>query len=196
MPDFKAYVRQHLPPLGVSGAREAEIVEELALHFQESYERALRSGLDPEQAWPYIKEYNARCQPPWKDHEILHTAGEHGTSQYPECSGQIAKLRRQNRTNQWARSGDGCEVVAKDYPLVGDEEIATILQSLRGRGSLGVQSEDFGCDETAVETIAEGVTASRCHDEPQGINWFAAAERDHSDRQSAEHDNGAPSEKR
>ena len=35
MPDFRAYVRQNLPPLGVSGAREAEIVEELALEFHE-----------------------------------------------------------------------------------------------------------------------------------------------------------------
>jgi hypothetical protein len=24
-------------------------------------------GLDPEQAWSYIQEYNTRCQPPWKD---------------------------------------------------------------------------------------------------------------------------------
>ena len=27
-------------------------------------------GLDPDQAWPYIQEYNTRCQPPWKDHEL------------------------------------------------------------------------------------------------------------------------------
>src|SRR5713101_5383473 len=57
MPDFRAYVRQHLPPLGVSGAREAEIVEELALDFQENYERALRSGLNPEQAWQEVRDH-------------------------------------------------------------------------------------------------------------------------------------------
>jgi hypothetical protein len=29
-------------------------------------------GLDPEQAWPYIKEYNTRCQPVWTDYELKH----------------------------------------------------------------------------------------------------------------------------
>jgi len=57
MPDFRAYVRQNLPALGVSDEREAEIVEELALDFQESYERALRSGLNPEQAWKQVRDH-------------------------------------------------------------------------------------------------------------------------------------------
>jgi len=51
MPDFRAYVRQNLPSLGVDGARAAEVVEELALELEERYERALRNGLAPEQAW-------------------------------------------------------------------------------------------------------------------------------------------------
>jgi len=54
MPDFRAYVRQNLPALGVTGEHEAEIVEELALEFQESYESALRRGLSPEDAWKQI----------------------------------------------------------------------------------------------------------------------------------------------
>jgi predicted permease len=57
MPDFRAYVRENLPALGITGAREAEIVEELALDFQESYERALRSGLTPEQAWTHVRDH-------------------------------------------------------------------------------------------------------------------------------------------
>ena len=48
MPDFKSYVRGKLPPLGIPAAREAEIVEELALEFEQTYERALGRGLDPE----------------------------------------------------------------------------------------------------------------------------------------------------
>jgi predicted permease len=51
MPDFKRHVRQNLPPLGVSGAREAEIVEELALQLEEAYDRALANGLTSEEAW-------------------------------------------------------------------------------------------------------------------------------------------------
>src|SRR6266852_5076886 len=75
MPDFRAYVRQNLPPLGVSGAREAEIVEELALEFQESYERALRRGLNPEQAWQEVRDHVR----PWRElgDELRSALGEH-----------------------------------------------------------------------------------------------------------------------
>src|SRR5690349_13074702 len=55
MPDFREHVRRNLPPLGLSGEREAEIVEELALEFQENYERALRCGMTAEQAWQEIR---------------------------------------------------------------------------------------------------------------------------------------------
>jgi putative ABC transport system permease protein len=54
MPDFKAYVRENLPPLGITGACEIEIVEELALEFEAKYERAIGSGLTPEQAWESV----------------------------------------------------------------------------------------------------------------------------------------------
>src|SRR5438874_9196446 len=74
MPDFQAYVRRNLPPLGISGAREAEIVEELALDFQESYERALRGGLNAEQAWQEVRDH-AR---PWRElgEELRSALGE------------------------------------------------------------------------------------------------------------------------
>src|SRR5262252_8509979 len=74
MPDFKAYVRGNLPPLGVSAARELEIVEEVALEFEERYNRALRNGLDPEQAWQEVKDH-AR---PWSElrQELVAALGE------------------------------------------------------------------------------------------------------------------------
>ncbi len=55
MPDFRAYIREHLPPLGVSGAAEAEVIEELALDFEERYKSAIRGGLDPGEAWRKIQ---------------------------------------------------------------------------------------------------------------------------------------------
>ncbi len=75
MPDFRAYVRRNLPPLGVAGAREAEIVEELALEFQESYERALRLGLNPEQAWQEVRDHERS----WRElgDELRSALGEH-----------------------------------------------------------------------------------------------------------------------
>jgi hypothetical protein len=56
MPDFRAYIRQHLPPLGISGAQEADIVEEIAIEFEERYERAIQGGLTPEEAWEVVKK--------------------------------------------------------------------------------------------------------------------------------------------
>jgi putative ABC transport system permease protein len=56
MPDFRAYIREHLPPLGVSGAQQADIVEEIAIEFEERYERALRGGMTPEEAWAVVQK--------------------------------------------------------------------------------------------------------------------------------------------
>ena len=74
MPDFAAYVRRNLPPLGLPGEREQEIVEELALEFRENYERARRGGLDPEQAWQEVRDH-AR---PWSElgEELKSAFGE------------------------------------------------------------------------------------------------------------------------
>src|SRR5579863_2910644 len=42
--DWKQYVRARLPALGLSGAREQEIVEELAQQLDEAYSEALTRG--------------------------------------------------------------------------------------------------------------------------------------------------------
>ena len=55
MPDFRAYIREHLPPVGASGAKEAEVIGELALDFEERYKSAVRGGLDPGEAWRKIQ---------------------------------------------------------------------------------------------------------------------------------------------
>ena len=44
MSEWKQYVREHLPPLNVSAAREREILEELAQQLEQEYTAALRSG--------------------------------------------------------------------------------------------------------------------------------------------------------
>jgi predicted permease len=56
MPDFKAYVRTHLRLQRVSGAREAEIVEEIALDLEERYQRLIQDGIDAEKAWKQIQD--------------------------------------------------------------------------------------------------------------------------------------------
>jgi putative ABC transport system permease protein len=50
MRDWKQLVREHLPPLGLSGAREQEIVEEIAQQIDDAYAEAISRGLTREQA--------------------------------------------------------------------------------------------------------------------------------------------------
>jgi predicted permease len=50
MRDWKRFVREHLPPLGLSGAREQEIAEEIAQQIEDAYSEALSRGLTRQQA--------------------------------------------------------------------------------------------------------------------------------------------------
>lgn len=55
MRDFKAFVHEHLSPLGLPPQRERKIVEELAAHLEESYESLVASGLSDEEAWTELQ---------------------------------------------------------------------------------------------------------------------------------------------
>ncbi len=55
MPDFRDFVKLHLPPIAASGVDEAQIIEELALDLEDRYENAIRSGVDPDEAWHRIQ---------------------------------------------------------------------------------------------------------------------------------------------
>jgi len=55
MPDFRAYVKQNLRLPGVPGAKQSQIIEELALDFEERYECAIRDGFDSDEAWSKIQ---------------------------------------------------------------------------------------------------------------------------------------------
>jgi putative ABC transport system permease protein len=50
MRKWKQYVREHLPPLGLSGAREDEIHEEIAQQLDDAFSEAISRGLTREQA--------------------------------------------------------------------------------------------------------------------------------------------------
>jgi hypothetical protein len=58
-PDWKKHVREHLPPLNLSGAREQEIIEELAQQLEAACAEAIARGasqvaprLPPESKYP------------------------------------------------------------------------------------------------------------------------------------------------
>jgi predicted permease len=48
--DWKKYVREHLPPLGLIGAREQEIFDEITQQLDDAYSEALARGAAPSQA--------------------------------------------------------------------------------------------------------------------------------------------------
>jgi putative ABC transport system permease protein len=50
MRDWKKYVREHLPPLGLSGAREQEIVEEIAQQLEDAYTESILRGVSAKEA--------------------------------------------------------------------------------------------------------------------------------------------------
>src|SRR5262245_57962985 len=50
MPDFKAEIRARLADLQLSPVREAEIVEELSQHLEETYDRVLSLGASEKEA--------------------------------------------------------------------------------------------------------------------------------------------------
>ncbi len=82
MPDWKSYVRERLPALGLSGPREREVVEELAQQLEQAYAEALAENLGPHQAaeraiaqfadWPALAAEIRRAELPGKETIARH----------------------------------------------------------------------------------------------------------------------------
>jgi predicted permease len=51
MPDWKQYVREHLPPLALGAEREVQMVDEMAQHLEAVYEDALAGDLSEQDAF-------------------------------------------------------------------------------------------------------------------------------------------------
>jgi predicted permease len=72
--DWREYVRAHLPPLDVPAERETEIVDELAMQLEATYERERRRGATDDQAmaaadsevpdWPALARTLTAIDPP------------------------------------------------------------------------------------------------------------------------------------
>jgi predicted permease len=106
MPDWKQFVREHLPPLGLSGAREAEIVDELALQLEQSYNEAIARGAAAAQAEAHaaaqIRDWHAfaaeirRAETP-----IVAAAAKH-LPEYFDFDAQETRLRKTRKGNAMA----------------------------------------------------------------------------------------------
>src|ERR1035441_2511533 len=83
---------------------------------------------------------------------------------------------------------------SEDDPFVGGNEIAAILQTLRGSSAQRVEGQHFGGNETAVKAVAHSVGAEGGNDQPERVDLFAAMKCDGGQRQSAEQADRDPKE--
>lgn len=101
MPDWRQFVREHLPPLNLGGAREAEIVDELAQQLEDRYEDLLVQG---------ASESEARARAAAQFPEWARLAAEIRTARRPITGRMPEPLRRELHREDpplWMRQGRG-----------------------------------------------------------------------------------------
>ena len=57
----------------------------------------------------------------------------------------------------WPRPGNGGEVVSKDYPLVGGNKIASVVETLRRGRAHRIERQHLSGNKPTVEAIADSV---------------------------------------
>jgi hypothetical protein len=70
-------------PAAISGARGHDA------HFRVACVLINGFALPDEHAWPILREYNARCLPPWSEHELRHKLAEAYKVQHRDPRGHL-----------------------------------------------------------------------------------------------------------
>jgi hypothetical protein len=83
-------------------------------------------------------------------------------------------------------------VVSEDHPLVGRNEIAAVVETLRRSSAQRIERQHFGRNEAAVEAVSDGVGRNGGNDEPEGVDLLAAMQSDCGQRQRSEQADGNP----
>src|SRR5262249_39687350 len=110
----------------------------------------------------------------------------------PDHAGEVAELRSEGWADERARARDGREVAAEDDPPVRRHVVAPVLEPDGGCRPIGVEREDLGRDQLAIEAIRDGVATQGRGEQPRGVDRLAASERDPGERQSGESRNENP----
>lgn len=118
MPDWQAYVREHLPLRGVPSERASEIVDEIAEQLEEAYQEAVESGLSDSEATLAAKRHIVDW--PALGNDLLH-AGLHSE---PQLAGGTRHRQPMNPRAQ--RPGSHVMRMAG-----GEPGMAVLLDSLR-----------------------------------------------------------------
>ncbi len=84
--------------------------------------------------------------------------------------------------------------MAEQHPAWGRNEVASVAQPLRRRGSAVVQTQDGIGEETAIETEGDEVGADGGEDEPCRIDGLAAVQGQHTPRGGAGQGDEGPGE--
>ena len=119
-------------------------------------------------------------------------SAEHSAGDNPERAGEIAKLGGEHGADQRSGAGDGGEVVSEDDPLIGGNEVAAVVETFGGSSAQRIERQHFRRNKTAVETIADSVGRHGSHDQPEGIDLFAAMQGDGGQRKRTQQADGNP----